>query len=82
MNQIQRDLTYRLDGVRAVCEQNGLESEACQQSIQLWESQHAINVVSSQIFLYSKFILVAVGFFIIGYYFLLQFLKFKAQKND
>lgn len=62
MNQIQRDMTYRLDAVDSICEQYGRESETCQQTIQAWETQHSTNVLSTQVFFYLQ---LTVGVFII-----------------
>lgn len=44
MNQVERDLTYRLDALKATCSQYGLESEMCKNSMQLWQEQHDWNV--------------------------------------
>ena len=81
MNQIQRDLTYRLDVVQSICKQYGYKSEDCQYSIQIWESQHVMNMFYSQMFLYSKFILLTAGFFILGYILYFRFFKVKTKQK-
>jgi len=45
MNQLERDYTYRLDLVKAICEQHGYESQDCQQSMEIWQIQHNLNVM-------------------------------------
>ena len=44
MNQVERDLTYRLDALKAVCNQYGLESYECKAYTQIWQDQHEWNV--------------------------------------
>lgn len=44
MNQTSRDLTYRLDAVKAGCEMYGWESAKCTELQSVWKSQHAMNV--------------------------------------
>lgn len=79
MNQIQRDLTYRLDAVQQTCNTYGQESEQCQQLMSLWESQHATNLFNAQMFLYVKLIGSILVIFILGIFIYIWFLKFKAQ---
>lgn len=81
MNQIQRDLTYRLDAVQLVCEQYGTRSEICQQSIQLWELQHAANMRSAQMSFYIQCMWIIIGLFVMGFILFYQFLKYKAWKE-
>jgi len=45
MNQVERDLTYRLNALKAGCDQYGWDSEWCKTSTQIWEDQHKMNVV-------------------------------------
>ena len=82
MNQIQRDLTYRLDAVKSVCGRYGQESEICQQSIQLWESQHTMNIFNARMFLYIKLAGGALIIFILGIYFYSYFLKLKTKNTN
>ena len=44
MNQVERDLTYRLDALKAGCDNYGWESEWCRTSMEIWQSQHNMNV--------------------------------------
>ncbi|OHA03282.1 MAG: hypothetical protein A3J10_01910 [Candidatus Sungbacteria bacterium RIFCSPLOWO2_02_FULL_54_10] len=71
VNQIQRDLAYRLDALQSICEQYGAQSEMCQQSIQLWELQHAANVRSAHISFYihriGTIISLLIGLIILGF---------------
>lgn len=88
MNQIQRDLTYRLDAVKSVCEQHGQESNTCQQAIQFWESQHAMNVFNAQVNIfnaqvlsYTKLIGGVLVVFVLGIILYSWFLKSKCIKD-
>ncbi|MDO8589849.1 MAG: hypothetical protein Q7R69_01075 [bacterium] len=45
MNQVERDLTYRLDALKATCNQYGLQSYECKTSMEIWQDQHDWNVM-------------------------------------
>jgi len=85
MNQVQRDLTYRQDAVQQVCDQYGQESEICQQSIQIYESQHVGNVFNDQMFSYIKLTGGILAFFILGtllFTWFFKLLTLKINKQD
>lgn len=82
MNQIQRDLTYRHEAVKAICEQNGYDSQVCQESIRAWESQHGMNMLSFKVSFYAEIIVVILGVFILGYFLYFQYLKSKIKKSE
>jgi len=82
MNQLQRDLTYRLEAVQSVCDQNGEESQACKDVVQLFESQHNMNMFSSSVFLYGELIALTFSVFIFGCFLYFQFIKSKAEKEN
>lgn len=75
MNQVQRDLTYRREAVEKVCEQNGYESQICQESMQIWESQHNMNLLSARFSFYAEIIFVIMGLLVFGYFLFFRFLK-------
>ena len=79
MNQTQRDLTYRLDAVRQACDQYGQESDICQQSIQLWKSQHDMNVFNVQISFYIKLAGSVLVIFVFSMFVYSKFLKLKTR---
>ena len=60
MNQVELDLTYRLDELKAMCNQYGWESEMCKTSVQLWLDQHKMNLMIEK---YSDYL--EIGFIII-----------------
>lgn len=53
MNQVERDLTYRLDALKAGCDQYGWDSEWCKASTEVWENQHKMNVMTEKYYDYA-----------------------------
>lgn len=82
MNQIQRDLTYRRGAVEVICEQNGYDSQVCQESIQTWESQHNTNIFVSKASFYSEIVVIILGALVLGYFLYFQYLKSKIGKSE
>ena len=76
MNQTQRDLTYRLESLKQICSQYGYNSETCQRSTEIWESQHAMNVLYSQVSFFGSIL----GFFVLGIILCFFILKPKTNK--
>ena len=54
MTQTQRDLTYRLDALKSICETSGYQSEICQSSIGVWTIQHDMNVRMEKFAVYNS----------------------------
>jgi len=77
MNQLQRDATYRLDALKSICEDHGYDSEACQQSIQIWESNHSSNVLSAKASFVGSVFLILILATILGVSLYSRFLKSK-----
>lgn len=82
MDQMQRDLTYRRDAVEAICEQHGYDSQVCQESIQILESQHGMNTFSSKVSFYGEIVLIILGVLVLGYFLYVQYLKSKVVKDE
>ncbi|OGI61093.1 hypothetical protein A2814_02030 [Candidatus Nomurabacteria bacterium RIFCSPHIGHO2_01_FULL_38_19] len=82
MDQLQRDLTYRLDAVKQICNQYGQESDMCQQSMQLWESQHSMNTFNTQVLFYLKLTGSILIIFIVGFFIYSSILKSRTQKDQ
>ena len=64
MNQVELDLTYRLDALKAGCNQYGWESEWCITATQAWLEQHNMNTMNEK---YGDYMLV--GIFIVLLFF-------------
>lgn len=65
MDQITRDLTYRLDALKSICQTYGFESESCQYSLEIWNRQHAWNVLFSKLSDMMDGVLLFIFFFIV-----------------
>ena len=48
MNEVTRDLTYRLDIVKEVCGTYGWNSTKCVQVRDMWQRQHDANVLQEK----------------------------------
>lgn len=77
MDQLERDLTYGLDGVRATCIQYGWKSSECQNSIEIWQNQHNWNIKFEK---YNDYL--GVGFIIIVLIITLPFLVGHVLKHQ
>ena len=83
MDQIQRDLTYRLDALLQICDRYGYESDICQQSIQIWKSQHSANMLFANHERYTSWmssVEIILIFVILGTILYFWFPKLKSQK--
>ncbi|MDD2935275.1 MAG: hypothetical protein PHX25_02255 [Candidatus Pacebacteria bacterium] len=85
MDQVERDLTYRLDAVKSVCNNYGLESSECLQSQQIWENQYKTNLLSSKFSnILSGLFVIIVGIILFIYLsgVFIKFLSNKEQKYE
>ena len=82
MNQIERDLTYRLDALKEGCNEYGWESEWCKSSIQIWEEQHRFNIRMERHGDYVEAVFQFILFLFFVFFILGKWIKYSAIKEN